>query len=79
MGESGSQFFCFIPKPRNFSEVTRFSEDIKKPWLKETLKGVKDLINNQTFIVQEPEMGEPMTPCMDVYEGKINLMEFLTS
>ena len=25
LGESGSEFFHFIPEPRNFAEVTKFS------------------------------------------------------
>ena len=32
---------------------------------------IKNLINNQNFIVHEPEKGEPVTPCMDVYKAKI--------
>ena len=48
-----------------------FSEDIKKPWPKENLKEIKFLINNRNFLVQEPEKGEPVTPCMDVYKSKI--------
>ena len=51
--------------------MTRLSEYIKKPWLKATLKEIKNLINNQTFLVQDPEKGEPVTPCMDVYKSKI--------
>ena len=52
--------------------MTRFSDDIKKPWLKATLKEIKNLINNQTFLVQEPEKRESVTPCMDVYKAKIH-------
>ena len=48
-GESGSEVSHFIPEPRNFSEVTKLSENIRKPWLKVTLKEIKNLINNQTF------------------------------
>ena len=70
-GESGSEVFHFIPYPRNFAEVTRLSDDIKKPWLKETLKDIKNIINNQTFLVQDPEKGDPVTTCMDVYKSKI--------
>ena len=70
-GESGSEFFYFIPEPRNFAEVTILSDDIKKPWLKATLKDIKNIINNQTFLVQDPEKGEPVTPYMDVYKAKI--------
>ena len=50
-GESGSEVSDFIPEPRNFSEVTKLSENIKNPWLKATLKEIKNLINNQTFLV----------------------------
>ena len=38
LGEYGSEVSYFIPEPRNFAEVTRLLEDIKKPWLKATLK-----------------------------------------
>ena len=51
--------------------MTRYLKDINKPYLKSTLKDIKDLINNQTFIVQDPERYEPVTPCMDVYKEKI--------
>ena len=71
MGESGSEISHFIPEPINFSEVTKFSENIKKPWLKATLKDIKNLINNQTFLVEDLNKGEPVTPCMDVYKAKI--------
>ena len=78
-GVSGSEVSCFIPQPRNFAEVTKLSEDMRKPWLKANLKEINDLINNQIFLVQEPENCEPITPCMDVYKEKCNLMEVLTS
>ena len=71
LGESGSEVSYFIPESRNFVEVTRLSEDINKTWLKSTLKEIKILINNQNFLVQEPEKGESVTPCMDVYKTKI--------
>ena len=69
--ESGSEVSHLIPEPRNFSEVTKLSDDIKKPWLKSTMKDIKNLINNQTFIVEYPEKYESVTPCMDVYKSKI--------
>ena len=66
LGESSSEVSLFIPEPRKFSEVTKLSDDIKKPWLKENLNYMKNLINNQTFLVEDPEKDEPVTPCMDV-------------
>ena len=37
-GESGSKVSYFILDPRKFAEVTIFSDEIKKPWLKATHK-----------------------------------------
>ena len=51
--------------------MTKLSENIRKPWLKATLKEIKNLINNQTFLIEDPKEGEPVTSCMDVYKSKI--------
>ena len=69
--ETGSEVSHFIPKPRNFAEVTRLAESIKKPWLKASLREIKNLINNKTFMIEDPNHDEPVTPCMDVYKAKI--------
>ena len=53
LGESGSKVSHLIIEPRNFSEVTKLSENIKKPWLKVTLKEINNLINNQTFLIED--------------------------
>ena len=71
MVDSGSEVSYFIPEYRNFAEVTKFSDDIKKPWIKATQTEIKNIIDNQTFIVQDTEKGEPLTPYMDVYKAKI--------
>ena len=70
-GESGSEVSYFIPDPRNFAEVNRLSDGINKPWLKATLKEIKNSTNNKTFLVQEPENSEPVTLCMDFYKAKM--------
>ena len=46
---------------------------------KRNAEGDKMFINIQTFLVQDPDNGETVTPCMDVYKEKLNLMEVLTS
>ena len=51
--------------------MKKLSEKIKKTWLKATLKEIKNLINNQTLLVEDKDEGEPVTPCMDVYKAKI--------
>ena len=79
LGESGSEVSHFVLEPRFFFEVTKLSENIKKPWLKATLKEKKNLINNQNFLIEYQNEGEPVTTCMDVYKTKINLMELLKS
>ena len=70
-GESGSEVSYLSTEPGKFSEITRLSDDINKPWLKATLKDIKNLINNETFLVEEPEKGDLVTTCMDVYKAKI--------
>ena len=71
LGESGSEVSHFIPEQRNFVEVTKLSENIKKPWLKTNLKEIKNLINNQTFLIEYQNEGKPVTSCMYVYKSKI--------
>ena len=51
--------------------MKKISDDIKKPWLKATQMEIKNLINNQTFLVEYPDKDETVTPCMDVYKDKI--------
>ena len=46
LGEYGSEVSHFITEPRNFAEVKKISENIKKPWLKANLKEIKNIINN---------------------------------
>ena len=70
-GESRSEVSHFIPEPRNFAEVKKLSENIRKLWLKATPKEIKNLINNQIFMIEDPKDGEPVTPCIDVYKAKI--------
>ena len=53
LGEPGSAVSHFISEPRNFAEVNFFSDNIKKPWLKATLKEIKNIINNQTFLIKD--------------------------
>ena len=44
---------------------------MKKPWLKVTQKEIKNIINNQTFLIEDQNEGKPVTPCMDVYKANI--------
>ena len=71
LGEYGSEVSHFIPEPRNFAEVTKLSENIKKTWLKATLKEINNLIKNQNLLIEDQYEGEPVTPYMDVYKAKI--------
>ena len=51
--------------------MTKLSENIKKPWLKATLKDIKNLINNKTLIIEDQNEDKPVTLCMYVYKAKI--------
>ena len=68
LGESGSEVSYFNSEPRNFADGINCQMTLNKPWIKATLKEIKNLIKNQNFLVQEPEKGEPVNPCMDVYK-----------
>ena len=35
------------------------------------MKEINNLINYQTFFVEDPEKDEPVNPCMDFYKAKI--------
>ena len=52
-GESGSEISYIILEPRNCSEVKNMPENIKKPWLKANFKEIKNIINNQTFLIED--------------------------
>ena len=71
LGESGSEVSHFIPGPRNFAEVTNNSDNMKKPRLKANLKEIKDLIKNQTFLIEDLNKSETVAPWMDVYKANI--------
>ena len=71
LGESGSEVFHLIIESRNFAEVTKLSDDKNKPWLKATMKDIKNLTNNQNFLVEDPKKIEPVNPWLDVYKAKI--------
>ena len=60
-----------IPEPSNFAEVSRLPSDVKKAWLESTFKYIKNIINNHTFIIYDPEKGYPVIPCMGVYKSNI--------
>ena len=51
--------------------MKKLSDNIRKPWPKATLKDINNIINNQTFLIEDKNEGEPVTPCMDVYKSKI--------
>ena len=71
LGDSGSEVSHFIQEPRNFAEVKKMADNIKKTWLKVTLKEIKNIINDQNFLIEDPEKDDPLTPCMYVYKAKI--------
>ena len=65
------RIFIGITQPRNFTEVTRLLAEVKKTWLKATLKVIKNLTKNHIFLIEYPEKGYQVTPCVEVYKEKI--------
>ena len=54
------------PRTQEFSEVTILPADVKNSWFKSTFKDINNLINNQNFIMDDPEKVYLETPRMDV-------------
>ena len=48
-----------------------FSDNMRKPCLKETLKEINNIISNQNFLIEDLEKDDPVTSCMDIYKAKI--------
>ena len=57
LGESDLEVSHFISEPRNFAEAEKLSENIKKPRLKANIKQIKNIINNQTFLIEDQHEG----------------------
>ena len=67
----GSEVSHFIPEPRNFIDLTILPADNKKVWLKATFKEIKNLTNDHTSLMEEPEKGYPVTLQIDFYKANI--------
>ena len=61
----------FIPKSRNLAEEIKLPADVRKSWLKATLNEIKNLINNQTFLMDDPRNEYPVTRFIDVNKSNI--------
>ena len=66
-------------RTQEFSEVTILPSDVQKARLKANLKYIINLINDQTFLMDNPEKGYPVTPFINIYKAKSNLVELLIS
>ena len=51
LGESGSEVSHFIPEPRNFAEVTKMSENIRKPWLRAILLEPNPIVEIKIYVI----------------------------
>ena len=51
LGELGSEVSHFIPESRNFVEITRLTAEVKKAWMKATLKEIKNINNHQNYLM----------------------------
>ena len=65
LGESCSEVSHFILEPRNFHKSQDYQNMSKR------IKISKHLINNYNFLMDDPDKGDPATPCIYVYKEKI--------
>ena len=52
LGKSGSEVSHFIPEHRNFAEVKKLSDEIKKACIKETIKDINILSTIRLFLLE---------------------------
>ncbi|MGH7973945.1 MAG: reverse transcriptase domain-containing protein [bacterium] len=68
----GSDPSPFSPPPSNMAAMLRLSNDTtKQAWLRASRKEIKNLVDNGTFLLQDPKADEKVTPCMDTYRAKL--------
>ncbi|MGH3056190.1 MAG: reverse transcriptase domain-containing protein, partial [Gaiellaceae bacterium] len=62
----------FSPPPTNMAAMLR-SDDLKvrQAWLRASRKEIKNLVDNGTFILDDPANDEKVIPCMDTYRAKL--------
>ena len=73
LGESSSEVSHFVPEPKNFAEVKKLSENVRKLWIRSTIEEIKNLIKNQNLLIEYQNEGKPVTSCMYVYQGKYSI------
>ena len=71
LGEYGLEFSYLIPEPKTLCRHDQIIRRHQETLAKGNYEGNLKKISNQTFLVQGPEKGEPVTPCMDVHKSKI--------
>ncbi|MGH7954550.1 MAG: reverse transcriptase domain-containing protein, partial [Gloeomargaritales cyanobacterium] len=68
----GSDPSPFNPPPTNLAAMLRLKDkNVKQAWVKASRKEFKNLVDNGTFLLEDPNPEEKVTPCMDTYRAKL--------
>ena len=65
------KFHTSLNNPRMLQKSPYYQKTTNKAWLASTWKEIKNPIKNQTFIMDDPDMGDPATPCMGISKANI--------
>jgi hypothetical protein len=67
-----SNAMSWEPAPKTLREILRMPDGpMKTSWLQSIHKEFKTLIDNNTFVLDMPRKGEPVTPIMETFKVKI--------
>ncbi|MGH7974584.1 MAG: hypothetical protein ACREBR_03580 [bacterium] len=69
----GSDPSPFSPPPSNMAAMLRLSDNAtQQAWIKASRKELRNfLVDNGTFVLEDPKMDDKVTPCMDTYRAKL--------
>eukprot|EP00957_Ditylum_brightwellii_P196505 14972401-Ditylum_brightwellii.AAC.1 len=60
----------FLPKPKSFQAIIKQPSEIRKLWLKATGSEHENLLNNDTFQLEQPQPNDQVIPTMLVLDCK---------
>ena len=71
IGEPGSDPAMFTPEPRTIKDIFSLPADIKNAWIWAVKAELKNLIENGTFILENPGPDDQVIPTQVVFKAKI--------
>ena len=72
LGEPGLDPAMFTPEPRNIKDMLKLPMELRKPWMRSEKSELKNLVDNGTFAIEDPNSEDKVIGPTMVYKAKIN-------